>query len=718
MLHLIPYFLLISIINIGLQATELKNFYFLEYKNSPKQCDILSPAEKFILQQRGPTTAKENKEALAELNNLRNKISNFQNSEVREEQKKLLFEYFHQLSNLANRINFDKKNGVQCNFNWTSPLNDERGKVSEIPELNFELGSIIWNMAAWESQSALISHNYISAAKSLRLSAFLLLHVKEKFDIKFDQFPEFSSEQISIFSKLMLAQAQEAIYLQSKMKNMSVGALAQLMAPVADYLLQISTELKSNKKLRLHKEGLKNKSWIKKIRTKSKIYSLYANYLHALDVYEGSLLEKQKELIGVAIGRLNSTAIFVSNEKIRKKIDSFVKKCSDTLMREIWEEMNQKYLQVQSKLIKANNTIYFMKASILEINAITDLPSKNMVKTQILPEELNNSTDDSFKKLVNAKMLEISADYNKERSKYLQGYLEQSYESDYLLDSFLKELNIPSMIETADLLEQDISLDIKSIIQSIHDLGGHKRLQDLLDRKNLLRKNAKELLNTVQFRFKNNEFPESYRSDILQLESMIEMSLRVEEEILKKIGEIEKMIKNMSLGTSWFNNLLKNENIESNQNFGKARDEIANFFKELLELVEERSEIIQSIKEKKSEDPFYSKPIDKSLQNFENYLKEYFEQEIGALISNINAQSEILKELKQIQRNLFLQQGTKNTSEIEQVSQVKKNYQLFKEILGLLEKGIDFYTISLNKLEKINSYNTSLNLNYPEFFNF
>ncbi|VDO42629.1 unnamed protein product [Brugia timori] len=231
--------------------------------------------------------SSEIREAMQELNKMRNKACN-QPLDKHQNALDVLTRYYDQLVAIENKIPITATQNP-ISFKWKDAFDKGSlffGRASltlsdgafERVAVLFNCGALMSSIAA--SQSMRTDEELKIAAKFFQQSAGVFAHLKDTIlgIVQQEPTPDLMPDTLSVLSAVMLAQAQEAIYIKAEKDKMKPLALMKLAAQCAEYYQEAQKQLQRDAV-----RGLFDKDWTNTVKGKALGLSALAQYHKAVD---------------------------------------------------------------------------------------------------------------------------------------------------------------------------------------------------------------------------------------------------------------------------------------------------------------------------------------------------------------------------------------------------------------------------------------------------
>uniref|UniRef100_H3DHV4 Programmed cell death 6-interacting protein n=1 Tax=Tetraodon nigroviridis TaxID=99883 RepID=H3DHV4_TETNG len=447
------------------------------------EVDLVKPLSKFV--RATYQTSDEQAEyirAVEELNKLR-KSAVGRPLDKHESSLEVLLRYYDQLCAVEPKFPFSE-NQLCLTFTWKDAFDKGSlfgGSVKlALASLGYEKTCVLFNVAALASQIASEQNldndeGLKAAAKYYQLASGAFGHIQDTVLSALNRQPtmDISPETMGTLSTIMLAQAQEVIFLKAasdKMKDAVIAKLANQAADFYDAFKQCQ-----------YKDTLP-KEVLPVLAAKHCIMQANAEF------YQSALANKKKHF-GEEIARLQHAAELVKTVASRYDEYISVKDLSDRINRSL------------TSAKKENDFIY--NDRVPDVKDLEHIGKAALVKAAPITTPLSQKFTDLFEKMVPMAVQQAMSIYNQRKTDYVNRLVGTMREATNLCNGVLASLNLPAALEdlSGDSIPQSIAEKARSIVQqgglqSIEQLI--KDLPELLTRnREILDESAKLLLDNV-----------------------------------------------------------------------------------------------------------------------------------------------------------------------------------------------------------------------------
>uniref|UniRef100_A0A6G1S8F7 Programmed cell death 6-interacting protein n=1 Tax=Aceria tosichella TaxID=561515 RepID=A0A6G1S8F7_9ACAR len=397
--------------------------------------------------------------------------------------------YYDQLKLFASKCPI---NEVPINFKWKDAFDRGYSFLSSsssliIQSLAYERVCVLFNLAAAYSNVAATAlnedvhneHALQLAAKYFQVSSGILLALKTEAPAALGQRSpqtDLNPSILDILHYLMLAQAQEAIYVKATQNNMSNANLAKVASQCSDYYGECY------KLIQIVKSIWPDKEWFNQIQAKQLAYS-------AISDFHQSAVASTAKKFGEEISWLNHS------------VDSFKQAEAKSPLSEFLQTCYKKAVRRQEEAIKENDFIYH--ARVPEFRLLESVERFSLVKPAPLPVKFLPDTSDLFQGLLPLKAQQAWQKLEARKQEITGQEIASLQEASTTLNGVLASLNLPASLEDAPGVELPQSLQDKS--KYVRQKGGVQYVSKLIgELPDLLKRNL-EILDEIDQSIRNEE---------------------------------------------------------------------------------------------------------------------------------------------------------------------------------------------------------------------
>uniref|UniRef100_A0A915PJX6 BRO1 domain-containing protein n=1 Tax=Setaria digitata TaxID=48799 RepID=A0A915PJX6_9BILA len=263
------------------------------------EVDLVKPLMSYVenIYLSSSEVSSEIKEAMQELNKMRNKACN-QPLDKHQSALDVLTKYYDQLMAIENKIPITATQNP-ISFKWKDAFDKGSlffGRAAlTLNDVAFERAAVLFNCGALMSAIAACQPMHTdeelkTAAKFFQQSAGVFAHLRDTIlgVVQQEPTPDLMPDTLAALSIIMLAQAQEAIYIKAEKDKMKSLALMKIAAQCAEYYHEAQKQLQRDAV-----RGLFDKEWINVIKGKALGLSALAQYHKSMDNAEAKNIGEQ-----------------------------------------------------------------------------------------------------------------------------------------------------------------------------------------------------------------------------------------------------------------------------------------------------------------------------------------------------------------------------------------------------------------------------------------
>lgn len=397
--------------------------------------------------------------------------------------------YYDQLKIFASKCPI---NEVPINFKWKDAFDRGYSFLSSsssliIQSLAYERVCVLFNLAATYSSVAAAAlnedvhneHALQLAAKYFQISSGILMALKSDAPAALGQRSpqtDLNPSILDILHYLMLAQAQEAIYVKATQNNMSGGNLAKVASQCSDYYGECY------KLIQIVKSIWPDKEWFNQIQAKQLAYN-------AISDFHQSAVAGAAKKFGEEIAWLNHSVESFKQAETKSPLNEFLQTC------------NKKALKRQEEAIKENDFIYH--ARVPEFRLLESVERFSLVKPVPMPTKFLPESNDLFKGLLPLRAQQAWQKLEARKQEIAGQEIASLQEATTLLNGVLASLNLPASLEDAPGVDLPQSLQDKA--KYVRQKGGIQYVSKLIgELPDLLKRNL-EILDEIDQSIRNEE---------------------------------------------------------------------------------------------------------------------------------------------------------------------------------------------------------------------
>ncbi|KAE8282053.1 Programmed cell death 6-interacting protein [Larimichthys crocea] len=392
------------------------------------EVDLVKPLAKFVTASypAGEEQA-EYVRAVEELNKLRRNALG-RPLDKHESSLEILLRYYDQLCAVEPKFPFSE-NQLCLTFTWKDAFDKGSlfgGSVKlALASLGYEKTCVLFNAAALASQIA--SEQNLDndeglkvAAKYYQLASGAFGHIKDTVLSALNREPtmDISPETVGTLSHIMLAQAQEVLFLKATSDKMKDAVIAKLANQAADFYGDAFKQCQ-------YKDNLP-KEVLPVLAAKHCIMQANAE-LHQ------SILAKQKKRFGEEIARLQHAAELVKT--VASRYDEYVS------VKDLTERINRALTAAK----KDNDFIYHDRVP--EVKDLEHIGKAALVRATTITPPLSQKFTDLFEKMVPMAVQQSMSIYNQRKAETVNRLVGTMREATNLCNGVLASLNLPAALE-------------------------------------------------------------------------------------------------------------------------------------------------------------------------------------------------------------------------------------------------------------------------------
>ncbi|QDZ22773.1 programmed cell death 6-interacting protein [Chloropicon primus] len=657
---------------------------------------------------RGESVVEGAIEDLDEVEKLRAEI--LASSATAEKHQENLTKYYSILSAMELRFPMSKDpSHIQLLFSWYDAF--KPNKKEKQSNINFEKCSVLFNLAALHSQSAIdqdrtTSPGLVAACKKFQEAAGVFSFIKENVSMRTDApHPlDISPDSAKMLEQLMLAQAQECVYEKAMCEKKSEGVCARLGKQCVVFYSEVVSII-AGSALNNHME----KSWLNHLRSKVLYFSAESEMLMA-----EAEKKKDESNIGPRIARLRYADLKIKEgEKASKNANNFIMEASKNLS----QTCNDKL----TKAVRDNESIYL--ESVPPYEKVPPISEACMVKA-VQPSNLNKMSGDVFVGLVPDSSAKVVSKYTELVDTLIKKEKGKLNASTDVARSKLKEFELPEILVALDPADSRnlttiLSESLREKIAEVNSYGGVKHCFELAKELQGLRNVGTQMLNSAEqeLETESNEdqterdrykekwvipasatLTGSLKASITDFRAKIQTARDSDKSTLQQLEQPENPIL-----------LLENENLCAKTPYlskpmvsvgacdpETAANELKQCLSELDSCSAQRTLLEDKLNETKFKDnilPQLMSSSDSEEKIFNDQLLKYKPLQ-DSVAENVKLQEGLVAKLIQKhQQFLSVYNIGEYKSECSAFAvQVQHAYEIYKQIQENFEKGIRFYT--------------------------
>ncbi|KAM9340431.1 programmed cell death 6-interacting protein isoform 1-T1 [Symphorus nematophorus] len=442
------------------------------------EVDLVKPLSKFITATY-PAGEEQGEyiRAVEELNKLRRNALG-RPLDKHETSLEILLRYYDQLCAVEPKFPFSE-NQLCLTFTWKDAFDKGSlfgGSVKlALASLGYEKTCVLFNAAALASQIASEQNldndeGLKAAAKYYQLASGAFGHIKDTVLSALNREPpvDIYPETVGTLSQIMLAQAQEVIFLKATSDKMKDAVIAKLANQAADYYGDAFKQCQ-------YKDNLPKYFYFQEVMP---VLAAKHCIMQANAELHQSVLAKQKKRFGEEIARLQHAAELVKT--VASRYDEYVS------VKDLSDKINRALTAAK----KDNDFIYHDRVP--EIKDLEHIAKAALVRATTITPPLSQKFTDLFEKMVPMAVQQSMSIYNQRKVETVNRLVGTMREATNLCNGVLASLNLPAALEdlSGDSIPQSIAEKARSIVQQ----GGLQSIEQLIkDLPELLTRNREIL---------------------------------------------------------------------------------------------------------------------------------------------------------------------------------------------------------------------------------
>ncbi|CAI5445332.1 unnamed protein product [Caenorhabditis angaria] len=673
-------------------------------QKSTNEVDLVKPLTTYI--DSVYNTSDDNKaeisEAVQELNKLRSKAC-CQPLDRHQSALDVVTRYYDQLVAIENKIIISATQNPVV-FKWKDAFDkgslfSSRASLS-LSDGSFERAAVLFNCGAL--MSAIAGSQQFHTDEEIKTSAKLFQQAAGVFAklrdsvlgmVQQDPTPDLMPDTLAALSAIMVAQAQECIYIKGKKDNMKPAAMTKISAQLADFYAE-AQKLMAKDVVR----GLFDKEMVNTITGKSLAYQ-------ALSQFHQAEVDGENRTIGDQLSRLQEAI------KVAETAQSKIGREAEAVT-----SLFPAITKAQLAAKKDNDFIYHERVT--DFRSLAPLPKAALAKPTPITGPLSPKFKDMFSSLVPVQVHNAMQSYEARKAELINMETVRMREATQLMNGVLASLNLPAALDdvtSTETLPESIKLKSAKLKQNggsaeilrlFSELpSAYQRNEEILSETSRVLNDEKESDDTMrkQLSTKWNRMP----SD--QLTGPLVQEIGKYRGILHTASNADKMVKDkFETHRQAIELLSKNESelkaaIPGQTAHATGETETVRKLKELMkqwtDLTQEREQLEKDLKSTNCDiaNDFLRALAESQLINEEQISKEKINELFGALRNRVqkslNDQEGLMNEI-QTWNNKFTGEKTGSASGVERERILKTLAQgadAYAELKANLEEGTKFY---------------------------
>uniref|UniRef100_A0A0K0DNI0 BRO1 domain-containing protein n=1 Tax=Angiostrongylus cantonensis TaxID=6313 RepID=A0A0K0DNI0_ANGCA len=670
---------------------------------STSDVDLVKPLTSYI--ESVYNTSDDNKaevaEAVQELNKLRSKAC-CQPLDKHQSALDVVTRYYDQLVAIENKIIISATQNPVV-FKWKDAFDKGSlffSKASlSLSDGSFERAAVLFNCGALmshiaASQPLLTDDEMKTAAKLFQQSAGIFARLRDSVlgMVQHDPTPDLMPDTLAALSTLMLAQAQEAIYIKAYKEKMKPTALVKIAAQTADFYHDAQKAMSRDAV-----KGLWDKEWNQVVSGKTLGFQAILRYHSLRCPVALSRMGEQLSRLGEAVRLSETAAKYLSADCLSEQLTSIAK--------------------MYAAAKKDNDFIYHER--IADFRSLPALPRASLVKALPVTHPLSPRFKDMFSSVVPVQIHNAIQCYEGRKGELVNIETGRLREHTQLMNGILASLNLPAALD--DVTSMDVLPEsIRQKSAKVKQAGGitelqrlftelpalYKRNEEILDETNRILAEEKESDDTLRRQFGGKWS----RMSSEQLTGPLLQEVGKYRGILHTASNADKMVKDKFEANRTAIEMLSKNEVELRSAIpgqtqhavtgaSEAVSKLRGLMGQVQEIKVQREKLEKDLKSVRSDiaDDFLRAMAESELLNEEQISKEKIQQIYGPLKQQVEAsiklQDHLMAEI-QTWNNRFVGEKSGSGTGAERERMLKmlaSGYDAFYELKGNLEEGTKFY---------------------------
>ncbi|CAD6194090.1 unnamed protein product [Caenorhabditis auriculariae] len=448
---------------------------------STNEVDLVKPLTTYIdtVYNTSDDNRAEVTEAVQELNKLRSKAC-CQPLDKHQSALDVITRYYDQLVAIENKIVISATQNPVV-FKWKDAFDkgslfSSRAALS-LSDGSFERASVLFNCGALMSQIAgtqqfNTDEEIKTAAKLFQQSAGVYAKLRDTIlgMVQQDPTPDLMPDTLAALSALMVAQAQEAIYIKGHKDKMKPAAMVKIGAQVADFYAEAQKLMTKD-----IVKGLWEKEWLSTVNGKNLAYQ-------ALSQFHQAELNGENREIGEQLSRL-SEAI-----KLSETASKYLPAGGSNAITDLFPAISKAHTLAK----KDNDFIYHERVA--DFRSLGSLPKAPLAKPTPVTYPISPRFKDMFESLVPVQVHNAMQSYEARKAELVNMETVRLREHTQLMNGILASLNLPAALDDVTSNET-LPESIKQKSSKIKQEGGATEIQRLFSEIPSLYTRNEEIIN-------------------------------------------------------------------------------------------------------------------------------------------------------------------------------------------------------------------------------
>uniref|UniRef100_A0A0K0E1K5 BRO1 domain-containing protein n=1 Tax=Strongyloides stercoralis TaxID=6248 RepID=A0A0K0E1K5_STRER len=670
---------------------------------STNEVDLVKPLKNFVktFYKLNDDQKNEIHEAINELNKLRSKAC-CQGVEKSQAVLDLLLRYCDQLFAIENKLTITQTTNPVA-FKWKDAF--DKGSVFfsraslTISDSSFERAAVLFNCGAMmsiiaSSQLLNTDEELKSTAKLFQQASGIFSYLKDHVLGMVPQDPtlDLMPDTLASLSALMLAQAQEAIYIKAKKDQMKQTALVQLAAQCSEFYREAKSLM-----TREIVKGIWDKEWLNTISGKELA-------MNALGQYHQSQVAFDQKIIGETISRLNESIVLF-------------KKASDYISSS-WYAPDLELSKLGLEKAKKENDMIYHEI-IPDVKTLPPLKKATIAKVIPYTRPLFPRFKDMFETLVPIEIQTAMSSFESRKEQRANMEVGRLREYTEVMNAILSSLNLPAALDDVTNHEK-CPESIRQKSMKVKTEGGAGTIDTLIGQIPELYNNNLAILNETEKLLKeekqtDDELREKFKDkwtrtksedltgpliqQIQKYRGILATASNADQVVKKRYDDNKHGIEILSKPENELINLIPNISDSSVNQNSETINKLRNLLDQTKDIQKERKKLEDKIKNVKIDvaDKFLKARNDASGGHFNeeeisnNEIQKAFSDIIKEVDSSLKLQDDVLKEVEVVNRKFVQEKGFGNSDRDQMLKQLASAADVFNTLKSNLNEGHKFY---------------------------
>jgi len=457
-----------------------------------EQVDVTSPFKKFITNNFNKKLWEESSPLFTQFAELRSKIIKIPTINAPSPQVyEAVHTYLKYIHAFSSRFKFAYgKTFVTVSFAWYDCFATKKTKVVKSLNINFERLSVLFNLAALHSLEACVQDRTAvegikESCKQFQIAAGILTMVRDQADsdanVRRDS-PDFSTDTLTMFINLMLAQAQVCFYEKAKLDGLGAKVMSKLANQISENYSEILSMI--------------NRDPLNKMVDKyfTAIMSMQQNIFKALAYYwmsknDFAEVEKTSSGFGIGIARLKLGMKFLTRASVHTSLAS--KSLNDTLnhvqsvMSEALQKAEERNFKIYMDVIPNEDKVEALQS----VSLVQAVPMKDDITGWDTAFEVLN-------RLIPAEVRAMLDEYKGRLNEVLNTQAAKVAASDDEITALFKQFNLPHALNAIHP-EEGVPEGLWNRICDVKSRGGFQHVKSMVEGLSTVSTNSETMIEDV-----------------------------------------------------------------------------------------------------------------------------------------------------------------------------------------------------------------------------